>query len=113
MFNLNDGELQAITNLRQNKSIIVCKPDKGNGVVLLNKSDYVTSQTKINQSAWLRNQTRSWSCNIDILYFETQKLLPISSASTHNLIHRISNREVQIEFGPALCQNGPGDQATG
>ena len=64
----------------------------------------VTSQTKINQSAWLRNQTRSWSCNIDILYFETQKLLPISSASTHNLIHRISNK-VQVEFGPALCQN--------
>ena len=49
----------------------------------------VTSHTKINQSAWLKNQTRSWSCNIDILYFETHKLLPISSASTHNLIHRI------------------------
>ena len=69
----------------------------------------VTSQTKISQSAWLRNQTRSWSCNIDILYFETQKLLPISSASTHNLIHRILNK-VQVEFNPALRQNGPGDR---
>ena len=73
---------------------------------------HVTSQTKINQSAWLRNQTRSWSWNIDILYFKTQKLLPISSASTHNLIHRVSNK-VQVKFGPALRQNGPGDRATG
>ena len=47
MFNLDDGELQAITTLRQNKSIIVCKPDKGNGVVLLNKSDYVKKMENI------------------------------------------------------------------
>ena len=47
MFNLDDGELQVITNLRQNKSIIVCKPDKGNGVVLLNKSDYVKKMENI------------------------------------------------------------------
>ena len=38
--------------------------------------------------------------------------MTISSALTHNLIHRISN-EVQIDFGPALRQNGLGDQATG
>ena len=69
----------------------------------------VTSQTKINQSAWLRNRARSWSCNIDIL---EQKLLPISSASMHNLIHRISNK-VQVEFGPVFRQNGPGDWGAG
>ena len=40
-FNLDEGELKAITDFRQNKSIIVCKPDKGNVVVLLNKLDYV------------------------------------------------------------------------
>ena len=39
-FNLDEGKLKAITDLCQNKSIIVCKLDKGNGVVLLNKSDY-------------------------------------------------------------------------
>ena len=47
MFNLDDGELQAITNLHQNKSIIVCKLDKGNGVVLFNKSDYVKKMKNI------------------------------------------------------------------
>ena len=47
MFSLDDGELQAITDLRQNKSIIVCKPNKGNGVVLLNKSDYVKKMENI------------------------------------------------------------------
>ena len=47
MFNLDDGELQGITNLRQNKFITVCKLDKGNGVVLLNKSDYVKKMENI------------------------------------------------------------------
>ena len=41
MFNLDEEKLKAITNLCLNKSIIVCKPDKGNGAVLLSKSDYV------------------------------------------------------------------------
>ena len=33
--------LQAIKSLRSNKAILITKPDKGSGVVLLNKSDYV------------------------------------------------------------------------
>ena len=41
MFNLSEEELEALKNIRQNSSLIICKPDKGNGVVLLNKSDYV------------------------------------------------------------------------
>ena len=35
-----DKELKAITDLCRKKFIIVCKPYRGNGVVLLNKSDY-------------------------------------------------------------------------
>ena len=37
---------RAIKKLRKNDDIIITKPDKGSGVVLLNKSDYVD---KINE----------------------------------------------------------------
>ena len=33
--------------LSKNKDLIVCKPDKGKGVVLINRKDYVNSITKI------------------------------------------------------------------
>ena len=38
---------RAINRLRKNDDIIVTKPDKGSGVVLLNKSDYVEEMNKI------------------------------------------------------------------
>ena len=38
---------RAINSLRKNDDIIVTKPDKGSGVVLLNKSDYVDKMNKI------------------------------------------------------------------
>lgn len=34
--------LQALRDLRSNKDLIICKPDKGNSVVLLDRSDYVS-----------------------------------------------------------------------
>ena len=39
--NLDEEKLKAITNIRQNKAIIVCEQDRGSEVVLLNKSDFV------------------------------------------------------------------------
>ena len=38
---------RAINSLRKNDNIIISKPDKGFGVVLLNKSDYVDKMNKI------------------------------------------------------------------
>ena len=38
---LSTSEMKALLSIRQNKSLIICKPDKGNGVVLMNKTDYV------------------------------------------------------------------------
>ena len=35
-------EFAALRELRRNKSIVILKPDKGNGVVILNKSDYIS-----------------------------------------------------------------------
>ena len=40
-------DLSILKHLSSNKNVIVCKPDKGAGVVLLNRLDYITSMTKI------------------------------------------------------------------
>ena len=39
--NLSPEERQAIEDLAENKSIVITKSDKGNGVVIQNKSDYI------------------------------------------------------------------------
>ena len=38
---------QAIKSLRRNEKILITRPDKGSGVVILNKSDYVTNMRNI------------------------------------------------------------------
>ena len=39
--NLTKEEYNCILNLSKDESIIVVKPDKGNGVVLMNKEEYI------------------------------------------------------------------------
>ena len=39
--NLPRTHLEALRNLNKNKDIVICKPDKGNAVVILNTHDYV------------------------------------------------------------------------
>ena len=46
-FTLHEECFRAINNLRKNDDIIITKPDKGYGVVLLNKSDYVDKMNNI------------------------------------------------------------------
>ena len=41
------GELQAHKSLRNDNSIIVTKPDKANGVVVINRTDYVSKMEDI------------------------------------------------------------------
>ena len=55
---------RAINRLRKNDDIIITKPDKGSGVVLLNKSDYVNKMNEIldDQSKFKRLRLVS-SCN--------------------------------------------------
>ena len=38
--NLSKDELSALRELLKRRDIVFCKPDKGNGVVILDKSDY-------------------------------------------------------------------------
>ena len=40
-FSMHKEHFQAIKSLRSNEQILITKPDKGSGVVILNKSDYI------------------------------------------------------------------------
>ena len=39
--NISKAEIAALNNLSKNRNIIIIRPDKGNGVVILNRSDYI------------------------------------------------------------------------
>jgi len=41
MRNISDEEMNAIKTLKENKSIIICKADKGNAIVVLDKKEYI------------------------------------------------------------------------
>ena len=41
--NLSEAELNALENLTKNKNLVIQKADKGNTVVIINKSDYKTN----------------------------------------------------------------------
>ena len=43
----NRNEINILKNLSQDKSIVICRPDKGRGVVILNKSDYINKMNNI------------------------------------------------------------------
>ena len=43
----NEQDLKILENLKKNKNIIICRPDKGRGVVILDKEDYVTKMNTI------------------------------------------------------------------
>ena len=46
-FVLSNGHLKVISDLRRNNDIVVTRPDKGNGVVLLDRKDYVDKMLSI------------------------------------------------------------------
>ena len=46
-FTMHKEYFRAINSLRKNDDIVITKPDKGSGVILLNKSHYVDKTNKI------------------------------------------------------------------
>ena len=46
-FPLNSNHFKAIKQLKNNKELVITRPDKGNGVVLLDRSDYVQKMSTI------------------------------------------------------------------
>ena len=45
--NISKAELSAINKLCRNKDLIISRPDKGNGIVILDRQDYVRKVTSI------------------------------------------------------------------
>ena len=38
----NDSDLEILKLLKKDENIIICKPNKGRGVVILNREDYIS-----------------------------------------------------------------------
>ena len=43
----NKSDIKTLRNLSNDSSIVICKPDKGNGIVILNKQDYISKMNNI------------------------------------------------------------------
>ena len=57
----NKHKVTTLKNLRDDKSIVISKPDKGRGVVILNKVDYITKTEEILQDATkFRSLSEDW-----------------------------------------------------
>ena len=44
---LTESDLNILKNLKRDNSIIICKPDKGRGIVIIDKDDYITKMDAI------------------------------------------------------------------
>ena len=44
---VNNGDFKILKDLANHKDIIICKPDKGRGIVVLDKSTYLLKMTQI------------------------------------------------------------------
>ena len=56
--NISDEEFSALKSLKNNKNIVICKADKGNSIIILDKTDYITKAQEIltlNQFKPLKN----------------------------------------------------------
>jgi len=57
--NIYDEELNALKSLKNNNNIIICRTDKSNCVVLLNKEDYIAKAEEILKLKQFRHTDKS------------------------------------------------------
>ena len=57
---LSMEERVSLQRLANNPTLIICKPNKGNGVVVMNKNDYINTMNKI-----LSNKTHFQKVSVD------------------------------------------------
>lgn len=82
--NLSKEQFSALKKLRQNKNIVILKPDKGNGVVILDRSDYVAK--------------------ISVILNDTSKFLPLPKAKIVNLSIRLEEK-LQADLRKLRAEN--------
>ena len=103
VFDKND--INKIRSLASNKNIIVSKPDKGKGVVIINKSDYMCSMDKIvsNDSKFLKVSENLSKFNLKIedkinRFLLKLKNLNVLSTDLYNKLH-VSGSHPGILYG--------------
>ena len=69
---LSPPEMEALLSIREDKSLMICKPDKGNGVVLMNKTNNVQKMNAILSDAKRFTQVKS---DKNVRNLEVSKLL--------------------------------------
>jgi hypothetical protein len=53
--NISDDEFNAIKSLKNNNNIIICRADKGNAIVVLDKNDYISKMNDILKQKQFKN----------------------------------------------------------
>ena len=110
--------LSAIKSLRSNSNILITKPDKGSGVVILNKTDFIKKMNSIleNETKFLtlgpsseKDNTSKIECRIQrrLLQLHKDDLLPANCSvefSFNDIMHRqIDGVAMGSPLGPALA----------
>jgi len=86
---INKADLRILKNLKLNKQIIICRPDKGNGVVLMNKLDYINKMNTV-----LNNDADFNKCNLDIFKLS----LKLEDSLNHILRKLLKNKKIDKIF---------------
>ena len=94
---INDQQKQfrsILKNLREDNSIVVTRPDKGRGVVLLNKADYVSKMETI-----INDQTK-------FVCLSTDRTIKLESELRKLLNNLLSNGHISNDFFNLACPYG-------
>ena len=87
---INQADLKILKNLSKNPSIIVSRPDKGRGTVIIDKSDYVNKMNDI-----LSDTTKFVKINSDLI-----KLNIKLEDTVNNLVNNFRKKNINI---PSSC----------
>ena len=101
-------EYDALEKLASNPTLIICKSDKCNGEVVMNKDDYISKMNKI-----LSNKTQFQKVSVDDNYCQLNQISMISLQPKKK--GNFSKKKFTIELDPSqllllhfmVCQNCP------
>ena len=79
---IHKQDVQNLRNLSRDESIVICKPDKGRGVVIVNRSDYVSSMLDI----------ISDTSKFELLSFSFDKYTRKIEDKLNNFLHKVKDQ---------------------
>ena len=104
---ISKDDVNILKRLKKNESLVICKPDKGNGTVLLNKSDYMDKMESIlhDESKFHKRNDDIYKVNIGIedkINYQLRKLKKNNSIteSVYNELY-VSGSSPSVMYGLA------------